>query len=73
MLSGCGGELDRVRGFERGVDDYVVKPFVYAELRLRIAAVLRRSRARLQRGLLRVGELEIDPVGARGDPPRAAR
>ena len=25
VLSGCGGELDRVRGFERGVDDYVVK------------------------------------------------
>lgn len=25
VLSGCGGELDRVRGFERGVDDYVVE------------------------------------------------
>jgi DNA-binding response OmpR family regulator len=62
VLSGRGGELDRVRGFERGVDDYVVKPFAYVELRLRIAAVLRRSQARVQRGLLRVGALEIDPV-----------
>jgi DNA-binding response OmpR family regulator len=62
MLSGCGSELDRVRGFERGVDDYVVKPFVYVELRYRIEAVLRRSRARLHSGMLRVGTLEIDPV-----------
>jgi len=63
MLSGSGSDLDRIRGFERGLDDYVVKPFSYSELRLRIAAVLRRSQVRLQRGLLRVGELEIDPAG----------
>jgi DNA-binding response OmpR family regulator len=63
MLSGSGSDLDRIRGFERGLDDYVVKPFSYPELRLRIAAVLRRSQLRLQRGLLRVGELEIDPAG----------
>src|SRR3954468_3262917 len=63
MLSGSGSELDRVRGFERGLDDYVVKPFAYSELRLRIAAVLRRTQARVHRGMLRVGELEIDPAG----------
>jgi DNA-binding response OmpR family regulator len=62
MLSGSGSDLDRIRGFERGLDDYVVKPFSYPELRLRIAAVLRRSQLRIQRGLLRVGELEIDPA-----------
>jgi DNA-binding response OmpR family regulator len=62
VLSGCGGELDRMRGFERGVDDYVVKPFAYGELRLRIAAVLRRSQARAGRGILQVGELRIDPA-----------
>lgn len=62
ILSGSGGELDRIRGFERGVDDYVSKPFAYSELRLRIAAVLRRSRVRVQRGLVRVGELEVDPA-----------
>src|SRR5688572_12708544 len=62
VLSGCAGELDRVRGFERGADDYVTKPFAYGELRLRIAAVLRRSRTRVGRGRLRVGTLEIDPA-----------
>jgi DNA-binding response OmpR family regulator len=62
ILSGSGGELDRVRGFEKGVDDYVIKPFAYGELRLRIAALLRRSRLREGRGRLRVGELEIDPT-----------
>ena len=64
MLSGCAGELDRVRGFERGADDYVTKPFAYSELRLRIAAVLSRSRSRLNRGRVQVGQIEIDP-GAR--------
>jgi DNA-binding response OmpR family regulator len=63
ILSGCAGELDRMRGFERGADDYVSKPFAYGELRLRIAAVLRRTRERVHRGRLRVGELEIDPAG----------
>src|SRR3954451_22017895 len=55
MLSGSGTELEPVRGFERGLDDYVVKPFAYSELRLRIAAVLRRMQARVHRGLMRVG------------------
>ncbi len=36
-------ELDRLRGFERGADDYVVKPFAYAEVRARIEALLRRA------------------------------
>jgi DNA-binding response OmpR family regulator len=62
VLSGCAGELDRMRGFERGADDYVTKPFAYAELRLRIAALLRRTRARTNLGVLRVGTLEIDPA-----------
>jgi DNA-binding response OmpR family regulator len=62
VLSGRGGELDRVRGFERGADDYVVKPFAYHELRLRIEAILTRTRGRKDSDRLRVGELEIDPV-----------
>ncbi|HWK27639.1 MAG TPA: response regulator transcription factor [Solirubrobacter sp.] len=65
MISGSGGELDRVRGFERGLDDYLVKPFSYPEFRLRVAAILRRSRLRAQRGILRVGELVIDPTERR--------
>jgi DNA-binding response OmpR family regulator len=62
MLSGRASETDRVRGFARGADDYVVKPFHYPEVAARIDAVLRRSRERTARGLLQVGELSIDPV-----------
>jgi DNA-binding response OmpR family regulator len=62
VLSGRSSELDRVRGFERGADDFVVKPFSYTELRMRIAAVLRRTRERRGQGRLRVGDLELDPV-----------
>jgi DNA-binding response OmpR family regulator len=62
VLSGRGEEVDRIRGFDRGADDYVVKPFSYPELRRRVEALLRRSLERVPAGVLRVGELEIDPV-----------
>jgi len=62
VLSGRGEELDRVRGFDRGADDYVVKPFSYPELRRRIEALLRRTGERVLSGLVSVGELQIDPV-----------
>jgi DNA-binding response OmpR family regulator len=61
ILSGRGGDLDRLRGFERGADDYLVKPFAYPELRARVRAVLRRARGRRGQGVLRVGDLEVDP------------
>lgn len=60
MLTAKGEEIDRVLGFELGVDDYVVKPFSVRELLLRIAAVLRRSQSEpagaqtFRFGLLRV-------------------
>jgi DNA-binding response OmpR family regulator len=62
VVSGRGSELDRVRGFERGADDYVPKPFAYRELLARIRALLRRADARSARGTLRVGELTVDPL-----------
>jgi len=62
VLSGRATELDRVRGFERGADDFVAKPFSYGELRMRVHAVLRRTRPRRGQGSLRVGGLEIDPA-----------
>ncbi|HLY48353.1 MAG TPA: response regulator transcription factor [Solirubrobacteraceae bacterium] len=52
VLTGRGSEIDRLRGFERGCDDYLVKPFSYQELRARIAALLRRTRQRPQAGRL---------------------
>ena len=74
VLSGRASEVDRVRGLRRGADDYVCKPFSYAELVARLAAVLRRSAGRRGRGLIRVGELTVDPntrsVRLRGEPVR---
>jgi DNA-binding response OmpR family regulator len=61
VLSGRGGEADRLRGFEAGADDYVLKPFHYPELLARITAVLRR-RAGARRGPIRIGELTVDPI-----------
>src|SRR5438067_3467034 len=61
VLSGRSGDVDRVRGFARGADDYLVKPFAYAELVARVRAILRRASGRPLRGVVRVGELTIDP------------
>ena len=60
ILSGRTGELARLRGFERGADDYVVKPFSYPELHARLTALLRRSVRRPRSGRRRIGPLEID-------------
>lgn len=72
VLSGRTNELDRLRGFGRGCDDYVLKPFSYPELRARIAALLRRSARRPRAGRMRVGPLEIDSISRMvwldGDP-----
>jgi len=65
VLSGLGSEVERLRGFRRGAEDYVVKPFSYPELVARMQAVLRRSAGRPARGLLRLGDLVIDAVGRR--------
>ncbi|GFE57945.1 response regulator [Geobacter sp. AOG1] len=61
MLTAKGEEIDRVVGFEVGVDDYIVKPFSSRELLLRIKAVLRRTIPdRAGEKLLRIGPLTID-------------
>ncbi len=59
ILSGRGGQADRVRGLRAGADDYVPKPFDYREIEARIGAVLRR-RSERREGTRRVGELRID-------------
>lgn len=59
MVSGRGTEQDRVRAFERGVDDYVIKPFSYPELLLRTAALESRIRGRVG-SVLHVGPLTVD-------------
>jgi DNA-binding response OmpR family regulator len=62
VLTGHGSETDRVRGFARGADDFLVKPFFYAELLARVRALLRRADGRPSLGALRVGELFVDPA-----------
>ena len=61
VLTGRTRDADRVRSFMRGADDHVCKPFLYEELLGRIRAVLRRAEGRRRQGLLRVGELTVDP------------
>jgi len=62
VLSGRSTELDRLRGFERGCDDYLTKPFSYPELLARVKSLLRRSQQRSDRGVLKVGDLTVDPT-----------
>ena len=62
---------DRVRGLDLGADDYLVKPFAFAELVARLRALLRRGASRRE-PVLRLGELVLDPlaheVSLRGQP-----
>jgi two-component system copper resistance phosphate regulon response regulator CusR len=51
---------ERVRGLELGADDYLVKPFSFAELLARVRTILRRGRAGLEPTILRVADLELD-------------
>jgi two-component system OmpR family response regulator len=60
FLTALAGVGDRVRGLEAGGDDYLVKPFAFAELLARINALARRPPLSEAPTVLRVGDLEID-------------
>jgi DNA-binding response OmpR family regulator len=52
---------DRVLGLDAGADDYLVKPFAFAELTARLRALLRRNKPE-SAGVLIIAALEIDPI-----------
>jgi DNA-binding response OmpR family regulator len=52
---------DRVLGLDAGADDYLIKPFAFAELSARIRALLRRNRTETE-SVLMIGRLEVDRV-----------
>src|SRR3972149_9392680 len=66
MLTAKDQEFDKLRAFQLGVDDYVTKPFSFAELTARIGAVLARAgRQGESQELIVTGDLQIDLVKRR--------
>jgi len=59
ILTARDSTAQKVEQFEAGADDYLTKPFVFAELLVRVKALLRRAPAS-RAGVLRVGDLELD-------------
>ena len=60
FLSARGSVEDRVRGLQAGGDDYLIKPFAFAELLARIQALIRRASAAPDPTHLKIGDLELD-------------
>lgn len=59
ILAAQSQAMARIHGLERGADDYLGKPFLFAELRARLNAVLRRADGRV-RSVMSIGNLEFD-------------
>jgi two-component system OmpR family response regulator len=61
LLTARDGIDDRVAGLDAGADDYLVKPFSFAELAARVRALVRRGQVE-RPAVLEVGELRLDPA-----------
>ena len=62
MLTAKAEEMDKVKGLEVGADDYMTKPVSLKELDARIRSLLRRSHGLSDEGVLKVGEIEVNPT-----------
>jgi two-component system OmpR family response regulator len=60
MLSAIGAMADRVEGMRAGCDDYLAKPYAFAELLARLEALARRADRTRRSTMLRVGDLVLD-------------
>ncbi len=65
MLTARDAVTDRVTGLDSGADDYLPKPFSFAELLARVRSLLRRGAAGGTSAVLRVGDLSLDPATRR--------
>lgn len=71
VLSAVGSSADRVEGMRAGCDDYLAKPYAFAEVLARLEALARRTDRTRRLMVLRVGDLELDTQGRRAS--RAGR
>jgi two-component system copper resistance phosphate regulon response regulator CusR len=62
VLTARDATQEKVENFEAGADDYLTKPFAFAELKVRVRALLRRQPS-TRTNVLRVADLEIDRLG----------
>ncbi|MDH4653886.1 heavy metal response regulator transcription factor [Pseudomonas sp. JS3066] len=60
FLTARDGVEDRVKGLELGADDYLIKPFAFAELLARVRTLLRRGATAPTQAILRIADLEVD-------------
>ena len=71
VLSAIGSTADRIEGMRAGCDDYLAKPYAFAEVLARLEALARRTDRARAAATLRVGDLEIDTLARRAS--RAGR
>lgn len=62
LLSARDAERDKIAGLEVGADDYITKPFSARELLARVAVILRRRVPQVGAGVVRAGDLMLDPA-----------
>ncbi|HHB8325837.1 TPA: copper/silver response regulator transcription factor SilR [Klebsiella pneumoniae] len=67
LLTALGTIEHRVKGLELGADDYLVKPFAFAELLARVRTLLRRGNTMITESQLKVADLSVDLVSRAGN------